>query len=319
MSNIIPQISVDEFLIFKSENMDILLDAQEYIKRVGNTNKINKLAKNQTEKKKPNNSYQNYNKKQNWKNQSKYNNSRDNNRNHYTKTRTPNYENEDDLLYTKFRSFLNKLSSNNIVAISNEIKLLPLTKDAHIEKLIDFIFSKAIKEFKFTTIYAIFVSHMMTFKINLESTEITFASLFFPKCKEIFKKCLAFDVELEKQYLDEVNTKVTTTFNFKDEVIGCINFIGELYNYRILNDNAIIFCLNSIMQAMDNKKVYCIDIICNFLRTIAKKFSLNNDELLNAHLKNLLKIKDTMNIKEKFLIMDLIDYMNKNNISNIKY
>jgi hypothetical protein len=340
MSNIIPQITVDEFLMFKSQNIEILLDAQEYIKKVGNTNKINKTNKQSNgggsgggsgsgsggdrgggdrggDRNKK--SYQKYpnNKSSNWR-QSKYGqyNNKDSN---ISRSKPTSYDSEDDILYTKFRSCLNKLSANNIGTISGEIKVLQITKKEHVEKLIDFIFSKAVKETKFTTIYAAFVSHMMSYKINLGGTDVVFAALFFKKCKAMFDECLSFDVELEAQYLNSVSTKISKTFNFKDEVIGCINFVGELYNYKILNDNVVNICLNSIIKALNSNKVYCIDIICNFIRTISKRFSVDNNANLNTHIKTLIKLKDSSSIKEKFIIMDLIDYLNDNNISSVKY
>lgn len=319
MSNIIPQITVDEFLSFKTQNVEILLDANEYIKRVGNSNKINKTSKSSTNQKRTHNSYQNYKKQPNWKQQGKGGTGGSFNSNHIQRTKLVTYDNEDDLLYTKFRSLLNKLSSNNINAITSEIKSLNIIKKEHIEKLIDFIFSKAVKENKFTTIYALCVSHMMPYKITLDTGDLTFAELFFKKCKAMFDECLAFDVELEKQYLNEMATKVSKTFNFKDEVIGCVSFVGELYNHKILSDRVITICLNCIMKAFEAKKVYCIDILCNFLKTIGKKFCVDNSETFNAHVKILIQIKDDFNKIERCIIMDLIDYLNKNGISKLKY
>jgi len=324
MSNIIPQITVDEFLAFKTQNIEILLDAQEYIKRVGNTNKINKVNKQQSNNKKTYQKYQN--KSSGWK-QTKYgqrNYQTDGQQegsggNNNARSRPTTYDNEDDLLYTKFRSALNKLSGNNITTITCEIKALPLTKKEHMEKLIEFIFSKAVKETKFTAIYAAFISHMMSHKVKIDDVDVIFAVLFFKKCKAMFDECIAFDVELETQYLESVDTKVSKTFNFKDEVIGCINFVGELYNYRVLNNNVANICLSSIMKSLEVGKAYSIDIMCNFSRTISRRFCTDNKEIFNNHVQKLVKIKDTVNVKEKFIIMDLVDYLNKNNILNIKY
>jgi len=214
---------------------------------------------------------------------------------------------------------LNRLTATNINTISDEIKKITITKREHMEKLIDSIFSKAIKETRFTAIYATFVSQMLLYKITVDSKDVIFADLFIKKCKCMFDECLAFETELEKQYLDEVDTKVSKTFNFKDEVIGCINFVGELYNNRILKDNIICICLKSIMKAHESNKVYCIDILCNLIKTIARKFSVSNISVICENSNNLLKIRDNVSLKERFIIMDLIDFLNKEGYTQIKY
>jgi len=317
MSNIIPQITVDEFLTFKSQNVDILLDVQEYIKKVGNTNKINKIYKNQTNKK---THYQNYQKKQGWKN--KYSQNSDN---RDYRNRSDVRYNEDDQIYIKFRSHLNKLTEKNINIISNEIRSVTITKKDHLEKLIYFIFSKAVKESRFTMIYAMFVANIINYKININAIDIVFRDLFYAKCKMMLNECLSYDVELEQQYLSNEDSEkgkvASATFNFKDEVINCINFLGELYNYGVLNDSIVKICLSSIDKALENNKVYCFDIMCNFIKTTSNKFNINCNQVINFYVNKLLSYtkNEATSTKEKFTIMDLIDHLNKKGVTSIKY
>jgi len=73
------------------------------------------------------------------------------------------------------------------------------------------------------------------------------------------------------------------------------------------------------MKAHESKKVYCIDILCNLIKTIAKKFSANNINVINEYCNSLLKIRDIVSLKERFIIMDLIDFLNKERYIQIKY
>jgi hypothetical protein len=136
----------------------------------------------------------------------------------------------------------------------------------------------------------------------------------------MFDECLSFDIELELQFSSDVSTKISKTFNFKDEVICCVNFMGELYNYRILTDTIAASCISDIAKALDNKKAYMIDVYCNFIKSIAKRYVGENGNSLEESMSFLNDVKggDMTSMKDKCVIMDLIDFMYKNKYSQIK-
>src|SRR5438128_1802881 len=106
----------DELLKYKKVNKDMLPEVSEYY----NVNK-QKFAKNAVQWKK-------YDQKpnDNWLINKKLT------------------QNDDEKLYSQFRSILNKLSDSNFNSLANEIILLEITKQEQLAKLAEFIFNKAI-------------------------------------------------------------------------------------------------------------------------------------------------------------------------------
>lgn len=215
-------------------------------------------------------------------------------------------QDDDEKLYSQFRSILNKLSDSNLKELSNDLISTKITRKEHLDKLVEFIFLKAISEPKFSEMYAKLTKELSAYYILIDEQKIYFREILINKCQSMFNECLSFDKELEVLPKGD-------TFKFKDQVLGCMNYIGELYNQELLTDKIINSCFNLIHIKINLKKVYTVDILCTLIKTVGNKFSKKASTDFNICFEkiNMLKTNNNLTIKEKFMIMDIIDLRKK--------
>lgn len=180
---------------------------------------------------------------------------------------------------------LNQLAEENYdVILQNFLKLDSNTKNK-MEAIVDLIINYVISR-KSNVIYA-----KLSFDIIAHKKEIK--SVLLKKCQQLFQN------KIEKD--DEPN----------ENKINILNFIGELYNYHIINMNIIKYCCNSLFTICQ-KNTEMITIMCSFIRVIIKKLHFQSNFNFVEKLEEL-KNSD-ISKREKFAIMDILDIM-KNNIN----
>lgn len=216
---------------------------------------------------------------------------------------------DDEKLYTNFRSILNKISDSNLEELFEELINLDIINAQHLEKLVDFLFIKAISEQKFITTYAKLSKLLSVLYINIdEDDKIYFRTLLINKCQYMFTNAVSLEEPLEN--LDNSNA----IFKFKNHVLGCVEYIGELYNQELLSDRIITCCFGLLFTKGANK-IYTIDILCTLIKTIGANFFKKCPTEANQTFENINQLKDepTINTKDKFAIMDILDLKKKQN------
>jgi hypothetical protein len=140
---------------------------------------------------------------------------------------------------------------------------------------------------------------------TVSTIKVYFRELLLNKCQYMFEKGVSFETELENGDIDTTQS----IFKFKDHVLGCTRFIGELYNVGLLTDKIIYSCFLILFAKVNEKKAYSIDCICTLMETVGKKFSLSATIEVNMLFKKLHGVKDSrkVNKRDKFALMDLID------------
>lgn len=214
----------------------------------------------------------------------------------------------DEKLYSNIISILNKLTESNFDSLYEELISLDIKSNEHMKVLVNSIFKKAITETNFNAIYAKLCSKMVSYYIKNTNGQIIFRKILVNKCQMMFEECIS---------LDELN-KSTSNFRFKDEVLGCIRFIGELYNVSLLTDKIIYSCYMILLSKIDLNKLYIIESICTIITTTADKFSKDCNNIMKKYFKELktLSKSDKIDKKEKFMLMDLFDANEKNSWIN---
>ena len=214
-----------------------------------------------------------------------------------------NTQDDDEKLYSIFRSLLNKLTDKNLDELSDELINSDIQEREHLEKLVDFVFHKSITESNFATLYAILSKKLIGLYVKCDDKKVYFRELLIKKCQNMFVECISIDT------LDELSPN----FKRKSEVLGCVMYVGELYNQNLLTDKIINSCFKLIFAHIELKKIFIIDILCTFIKTVGKKFSKSSPNDTKIIFNNLSNLKDSkaIELKEKFAIMDLIDMKNK--------
>ena len=269
-------LSLDEFMKYKKNNVEMLPPILEFY----NINK-NKFQRIQT-----NNPWRKFEQKSNdnWLIANKFN------------------QNDDDKLYSQVRSILNKLSDSNFDSLAKELINLDISKQHHLSKLVELIFNKAILERKFSVMYAKLAKELEPYYIKENETgkNIFFRELLINRCQLMFNNFVT-DAKSDENIPKEL-------------ALGCMTFIGELYNCEILTNRVINNCFALLMMKTDNNKPLIVDCICILMKSVGKNF---NDKC-NSDCKKIFERLDKLSQlnllsnKDRFAIMDLFDFKKKN-------
>lgn len=206
-------------------------------------------------------------------------------------------QNDDDKLYAQFRSILNKLSDSNFNELAKELVKLEIKTQDHLKKLVDLIFKKAIVEKQFNYIYGQLAKELVSYYITCDNTRIYFRELLINRCQQMFTNMLS-----------------GTNIGSKEEALGCIRLIGELYKNGLLLDKIMHVCIINLINKCESKleingSNYITECISVLILSIYDSFKTRCPGELNNIYKSLenLMESDKISKKEKFVIMDLLE------------
>ena len=277
-------LSIDELLHFKQFNKDMMPTIAEFF--LANKNKI---IKNNVQ-------WRKFEQKQehNWLVNKKF-------------TQT-----DDEKLYAQFRGVLNKLTESNFNDLAKELVEQQITKKDHLETLVNLIFKKAIMEHKFSVMYARLSQQLSQYYIKdtENNKDIYFRDLLINKCQSMFNDCISSDTAGENQDKDQEKEKEQPSEpKSKQVMIGCMTFIGELYNYGLLINKIINSCFLLLIMKIGPIRPYIIDSVCTLMRIVGVNFSKNAPTETKNIFDKLTKLSDgdTLAKKDKFALLDLYD------------
>ena len=211
-------------------------------------------------------------------------------------------QDEDEKLISQFRSILNKLSESNFDELAKELINQEIKKQSHLITLVEFIFSKAISETNFCDTYAKLSKELSLYYIEEEEKRIFFREILINKCQIMFMETISIDTDSPGGSLKN-----------REQILGCISFIGHLYNNDLLTKKIIYNCFQLLFLKVNLNKAYIIDSLCLLLNTVGLNFSKKCPEETEICFFKLDKLKDSPEIskKDKFSIMDILDKRNK--------
>ena len=212
-------------------------------------------------------------------------------------------QNDDDKLYSQFRSLLNKLSDSNFDTLAKELTTIEIEKSEHLSKLTEFIFNKAIIEPKFGNMYAKLSKELSGYYVKEEDKVYHFRELLINRCQMMFNECVSMDPNVTQK------TLIT-----KETAIGCMTFIGELYLCDLLTNKIINSCFLLLLMKVGQNKSHIIECICTLMKVCGKAFTLkcpNDSNVIFEKIEKLIS-SNTLQNKDKFALMDVIDLRKAN-------
>ena len=172
-------------------------------------------------------------------------------------------QSDDDKLYSQYRSILNKLSESNFNDLAKELTSLEINRQEHLIKLAELIFNKAIIEPKFSIMYAKLSKELASYCIKENDKVSYFRELLINRCQLMFNDCISYE--------PDVPNKTVIT---KEMAIGCMTFIGELYNHELLTNTIINSCFLHLLVRAEQKKVYITDCIFSLMKITGNNFNI---------------------------------------------
>lgn len=274
------QLTINEFLKYKPLNTDMLPELVEYYNN--NKNKFNRHGQGGGHGHGHGNAWRKFEQKpaDNWLVVNKFK------------------QNNEEKLYSQFRSILNKLSDGNFNSLATELTTLEITSSEHLTKLTEFIFNKAIIEPKFGYMYAKLAKELAGYSLKEDEKVYYFRELLIGKCQLMFNDCVSFDPENASKSL------IT-----KETAVGCMSFIGELYLYDLLTNKIINSCFLLLLMKAGQNKSHIIECISTLMKVAGKLFTSKcpaDAKLIFDKIDKLIT-SGTLQNKDKFALMDIID------------
>lgn len=196
---------------------------------------------------------------------------------------------------------LNKLSQKNFDEIRDQLLELEVSSKRQLEDMVEVIFYKAIREYSFTEIYTKLCKALIGCYIEEGAKKIFFRELLLSRCQTMFERCISTK-ETDEFTKDDL-------FSRKENVIGCIKLIGELYNFGMLTDSIIYGCFLNMNSHVHGEYRFIIESMCTLMDTVGKNLWKSHEEHCKKCLNMLDKIKgmDDIQSKDKFAIMDVLE------------
>lgn len=209
-----------------------------------------------------------------------------------------NISNEDENLYSIIRYNLNKVNNkmliegvdNGLQATINTLTGLPYTNINHFQKLTEMLVDKTINEPKFCSIYARLCSELAPYYIQNGEKKIYFRHILLNTCQTTFETFLNNCEKIEREKLS-----------------GLMNFIGELYNRKLLTNAIIQACfdrLSNLLEKSINSAEGISSLVVSCYSTL-----LQNPEQLKYFNEKLNKYADNgkLHIRSKFALQNALE------------
>lgn len=199
-----------------------------------------------------------------------------------------------------FKFLLNKLCNTNIDQIYDKFNLL-LNSEIEIKKFLDVIFDCSITQPNYCKLYA-----QLVYKFNNRNIK----TLIINKCKEFYNSSdmLPISTDLANtNYIEFCRANME-----KQKLIGCFNFIAELYIIKMIDESIIINYISlltnnikTLNEESNNKYVECYtNLLKNTYKNLKKE--LNSEEYLNIvnTLYNMSQDKQQFKPRYRFMLDD---------------
>ncbi len=214
-------------------------------------------------------------------------------------------QDDDQKLFSAITGLLNKINESNFDELIQDLINMEITTRDHMVNLVDVILRKSIGESKFSDTYALLCKKMANYYIDDNDDRVHFREILVTRCQRMFEEAVSLDKALE----EDLSFDSDSIFQHKEQIMGCITFIGMLYNRGLLVSRIIDSCFTMLIMNTDLNKAYTIESITTLMRTVGEKLHKEaKNEADNIYVKIEALANDRrLKMKDKFALMDLVD------------
>ena len=196
-------------------------------------------------------------------------------------------------------SLLNKLTDNNFEIIKDKLLKIKINK-LLLYYLVDNIFIKVISENKYKKNYFQLIEYIIYNHNYFLNNEINFYILIINLAQDKFN--LILNKNFFENLKSSVNNDIDYYFKEKKQLIGCVEFIGFLYNSKLLSNEIIDFVISKLLENDDIK----MEILCSLI------FIINKNGFYNSTITKIINMYKLNNSRIIYIIENLSDNKFKN-------
>lgn len=224
---------------------------------------------------------------------------------------------------SKILAVLNKISEENVDYVIGEIVNIDNINEREcINEFVKIILEKVSKEKYYVNLYAKifeFLDDKIRTKLNsrsLNDSNSTYNKVLLNKSRELFEKFSKLKTptqlgELSKEekelYVGEYAILLDVDGNIdKKKIINIVDFIGWMYNFRLLNVVSVDYCLTVLIKNITTE--YGVEAIITLLKTIKPKYASDENGHFADCVSALKTLKPTCSAsRDRFMIQDFLD------------
>lgn len=208
------------------------------------------------------------------------------------------------------KSILNKLTPEKFDKLQKDLITQLHNHIIYCEDIVNLIFEKAINETHFSGLYAdLCIKLVQSLPQNHTNAKAVFRVALITKCQREFQKCsdeqeIVKSVHMDEDLLHQLNQRES----------GIVKFIGELYNYCLINEKVIKLCIRSMVpfekntSPIDEAKLEAISKLLTVIGSNLEKDTKDMEffNILFANLKACAH-NSTLSSRLRFSLKDLLE------------
>uniref|UniRef100_A0A6G1S9W0 Eukaryotic translation initiation factor 4 gamma 2 n=1 Tax=Aceria tosichella TaxID=561515 RepID=A0A6G1S9W0_9ACAR len=229
-------------------------------------------------------------------------------------------EERQDVIFRRVRGILNKITPETFDKLSKDLVNVGLDSPRTLRGLIYLLFDKALKDLKYSSLYAKLCQKLSEKSPNFEKEPgpNTFCKFLISKCEDEFerRRKATEDFECKNELTDEeFEQKVIA----KQKMLGNIKFICELGKKRLLQEEILHECIRGLLSRKKERplqdQAQDLECLCQIMRTIGSLLDIETSKnLMNQYFEriDMYSRKPELPSRIRFMLRDVIDLRNNN-------
>lgn len=224
-------------------------------------------------------------------------------------------EERQDVIFRRVRGILNKITPETFDKLSKELVNVGLDSPRTLRGLIYLLFDKALKDLKYSSLYAKLCQELSERAPNFEQEPgpNTFCKFLISKCEDEFerRRKATEDFDGKNELTDEEFEQKTVA---KQKMLGNIKFICELGKKRLLQEEILHECIRGLLSKKKERplqdQAQDLECLCQIMRTIGSLLDIDaSRNLMNQYFEriDMYSRKPELPSRIRFMLRDVID------------
>eukprot|EP00339_Tiarina_fusa_P000416 CAMPEP_0117035740 /NCGR_PEP_ID=MMETSP0472-20121206/25367_1 /TAXON_ID=693140 ORGANISM="Tiarina fusus, Strain LIS" /NCGR_SAMPLE_ID=MMETSP0472 /ASSEMBLY_ACC=CAM_ASM_000603 /LENGTH=1039 /DNA_ID=CAMNT_0004745305 /DNA_START=30 /DNA_END=3149 /DNA_ORIENTATION=- len=198
---------------------------------------------------------------------------------------------------------LNKLAAENLATLSTQLIASLIDDDEVLSGVVGLIYDKALEQPKFVRVYAELCNIIQRAKTVFGNTLVQKLA---DRAKTVFRTITKANIGTKADYTEEERN-----YLIKLRYLGNIEFICELYKFKLLAPTVPIYCAQQLLQQTNDfiSEDDSLESLCKMLKSLGDLLQRNSSDAMSIIMGSLQARKSdkTLSSRIRFMIQDTID------------